>query len=177
MAGLDLATRVSTARALRRGPQRVDACSPSEQLSAPPAEPRFHVVAYDFGIKRNILRRLVHVGCRVTVVPAGTTAEDVLALEARRRVPLQRPRRSRAAPVPGGASAQAARPEVPIFGICLGHQMLGLALGRQDLQAEVRPPRRQPPGAEPASPTRSRSPRRTTASRSTRIRSTPTTSN
>ena len=49
--------------------------------SAGAPEPRYHVVAYDFGIKRNILRRLVQVGCRVTVVPALTTAEDVLALK------------------------------------------------------------------------------------------------
>ena len=45
------------------------------------AEPRYHVVAYDFGIKHNILRRLVQAGCRVTVVPALTSAEDVLALQ------------------------------------------------------------------------------------------------
>src|SRR5262249_27344088 len=65
MAGLDLATRVST---------------PQSYQWAEPSETRFHVVAYDFGIKRNILRRLQLVGARVTVVPANTTAEDVLRL-------------------------------------------------------------------------------------------------
>ena len=49
--------------------------------SAAAPEPRLHVVAYDYGIKHNILRRLVHAGCRVTVVPALTSAEDVLALK------------------------------------------------------------------------------------------------
>ena len=79
MAGLDLASRVTT-------PERyewtapVEPCSPSD-LVGRAAEPRYHVVAYDYGIKRNILRRLVHVGCRVTVVPALTSAEDVLALK------------------------------------------------------------------------------------------------
>ena len=60
--------------------QPVEPCSPSDLIGAPPKR-RYHVVAYDFGIKRNILRRLVHVGCRVTVVPALTSAEDVLALK------------------------------------------------------------------------------------------------
>ena len=80
MAGLDLATRVSTTEQLWVGPA-VRSRARRRKLSAMPAEPRFHVVAYDFGIKRNILRPLVQSGCRVTVVPAGTSAEDVLALK------------------------------------------------------------------------------------------------
>src|SRR5207248_6511147 len=79
MAGLDLASRVSTP-ARYNWTQTVEACSPSEIVCAA-AEPRFNVVAYDFGIKQNILRRLVHSGCKVTVVPALTSAEDVLALK------------------------------------------------------------------------------------------------
>ena len=55
------------------------------------ASQRLHVVAYDFGIKRNILRLLADCGCRMTVVPAQTTAEEVLRARARRGVPLQRP--------------------------------------------------------------------------------------
>ncbi len=78
MAGLDLATRVTTAEKYE-WTEPVSPCSPSEQIE-PPAELKYHVVTYDFGVKRNILRRLVHVGCRVTVVPATTSAEDVLAL-------------------------------------------------------------------------------------------------
>jgi len=78
MAGLDLASVVTTSRSYG-WTRPVDACSPSELVGRAP-EPRHHVVAYDFGIKRNILRRLVQTGCRVTVVPAFTSAEDVLAL-------------------------------------------------------------------------------------------------
>jgi carbamoyl-phosphate synthase small subunit len=78
MVGLDLASRVSTPERYE-WTEGVDACSPSEGI-APAPEPKLHVVAYDFGIKLNILRRLRQVGCRVTVVPALTSAEDVLAL-------------------------------------------------------------------------------------------------
>jgi carbamoyl-phosphate synthase small subunit len=93
-----------------------------------PAEPRFHVVAYDFGIKRNILRRLVHAGCRVTVVPSLTPAEDVLAL---------RPDGIFLSNGPGDpeplqrqvANIRRLIGRKPIFGICLGHQLLGLAFG------------------------------------------------
>src|SRR5260370_34081262 len=79
MTGLDLATRVSTTSSYGWD-KPVLACSPSEPV-AQAAEAWCHVVAYDFGIKRNILRRLVQVGARVTVVPALTNAEDVLALK------------------------------------------------------------------------------------------------
>jgi carbamoyl-phosphate synthase small subunit len=126
MAGLDLATRVTTAQPYewREG---VEACSPSEVLDDG-REPLYHVVAYDFGIKRNILRRLVHAGCRVTVVPAGTRAEDVMAL---------RPDGVFLSNGPGdpeplesqAAQTRALIGKVPIFGICLGQQVLGLALG------------------------------------------------
>ena len=79
MTGLDLASRVSTTQRYE-WTQGVEACSPSERL-ARPLEPRYHVVAYDYGIKRNILRRLVQVGCRVTVVPATTSTDDIVALK------------------------------------------------------------------------------------------------
>ena len=126
MAGLDLATRVST-------PERyewdkgVAPCSPSD-LERAPADSRFHVVAYDFGIKRNILRRLVQAGCRLTVVPATTPAEDVLSLKAQGVFLSNGP----GDPEPLQYQAGQMRKligRVPIFGICLGHQILGLALG------------------------------------------------
>jgi carbamoyl-phosphate synthase small subunit len=126
MAGLDLASRVSTAEAYGWD-KPVEPCSPSE-LVPPPAEPRFHVAAYDFGIKQNILRRLVQVGCRVTVVPALTSAEDVLALKPDGVFLSNGP----GDPEPLHAQVSNVRKLIgrtPIFGICLGHQILGLAVG------------------------------------------------
>jgi carbamoyl-phosphate synthase small subunit len=126
MAGLDLATRVTT-RAPYTWDQPVARCSSSEPLTQT-AEPFCHVVAYDYGIKRNILRRLVHVGARVTVVPALTSAEDVLALKPDGIFLSNGP----GDPEPLEFQAQQVRKLIgkkPIFGICLGHQILGLALG------------------------------------------------
>ncbi|MEZ5842433.1 MAG: glutamine-hydrolyzing carbamoyl-phosphate synthase small subunit [Hyphomicrobiaceae bacterium] len=90
----------------------------------------FHVVAIDYGLKRNILRCLVSAGCRVTVLPATATADDVLA---------RKPDGVFLSNGPGdpAATGKYAVPEIrkliqsgkPLFGICLGHQMLGLALG------------------------------------------------
>jgi carbamoyl-phosphate synthase small subunit len=126
MSGLDLATRVSTLERYE-WTRPVDACSPSE-LVGRPAESKYHVVAYDYGIKHNILRRLVQVGCRVTVVPSLTSAEDVLALNPD-GVFLSN----------GPGDPEPLQPQVdnirkligkkPIFGICLGNQLLGLAVG------------------------------------------------
>ncbi len=92
--------------------------------------PRFHVVAVDYGTKRNILRRLAEAGCRVTVLPATATGEDILS---------RKPDGVFLSNGPGdpAATAEYAVPAirqvmdagVPIFGICLGHQLLGLALG------------------------------------------------
>ncbi|MEK7409686.1 MAG: glutamine-hydrolyzing carbamoyl-phosphate synthase small subunit [Acidobacteriota bacterium] len=126
MAGLDLATGVSTPTAYtwERG---LDPCSPSEIIGRP-AELRYHVVAYDFGIKRNILRRLVHSGCRVTAVPSLTPAEDVLAMQPDGVFLSNGP----GDPEPLQAQVANIRRligKTPIFGICLGHQVLGLAFG------------------------------------------------
>ena len=126
MAGLDLATRVTTKK-MYTWDQPVTRCSPSD-LEGDPAEVRFHVVAYDFGMKRNILRRLVHSGCRVTVVPAATSAADVLALKPDGVFLSNGP----GDPEPLTRQVAEVRKLVgkaPIFGICLGHQVLGLALG------------------------------------------------
>ena len=126
MAGLDLATRVSTTQTYH-WTQAVDPASPSD-LSGKAAEPIYDVVAFDYGIKRNILRRLVQTGCRVTVVPATTSAEDVLALNPDGIFLSNGP----GDPEPLTRQIGEIRKLVgrkPIFGICLGQQVLGLALG------------------------------------------------
>jgi carbamoyl-phosphate synthase small subunit len=126
MAGQDLASVVST-------PERYEwsepaaPCSPSEQLP-PAAEPRYRIVAYDYGIKRNILLQLASRGCRVTVVPASTTAEEVLELQPDGVFLSNGP----GDPEPlefQAAQVRALLGRAPVFGICLGHQVLGLALG------------------------------------------------
>ncbi|MEX2263579.1 MAG: glutamine-hydrolyzing carbamoyl-phosphate synthase small subunit [Bryobacteraceae bacterium] len=126
MAGLDLASRVTTG-ASYEWTRPVEPCSPSERMAGP-AERRFHVVAYDFGVKKNILRRLVHVGCAVTVVPALTSAEDVLALKPDGVFLSNGPGDPEPLEVQVG-NVRRLIGQVPIFGICLGHQILGLAAG------------------------------------------------
>ena len=89
---------------------------------------RWHVVAYDFGVKLNILRRLVDVGCDVTVVPASATAAEVEALKPNGIFLSNGPGDPEGVPY----AVEALRKLIgryPIFGICLGHQILGLALG------------------------------------------------
>jgi carbamoyl-phosphate synthase small subunit len=89
---------------------------------------QLHVVAYDFGIKLNILRMLVREGCRVTVVPAETSAEDVFALKPDGVFLSNGP----GDPEPVDYAVRAIRKflgRVPVFGICLGHQLTGIALG------------------------------------------------
>ncbi len=94
-----------------------------------PRQPgRFKVVAYDFGVKYNILRGLTAAGCDVTVVPAGTAAEDVLALDPDGVFLSNGPGDPQGVPY----AAEAVRRLIgkkPLFGICLGNQILGLALG------------------------------------------------
>jgi carbamoyl-phosphate synthase small subunit len=93
-------------------------------------KPEFHVVAIDYGIKRNILRLLAGTGCKVTVVPAKTSAEDILAMKPDGVFLSNGP----GDPAATGEYAVPVIKEIidtgtPTFGICLGHQMLGLALG------------------------------------------------
>jgi carbamoyl-phosphate synthase small subunit len=97
-------------------------------------EPKFHVVAYDYGAKHNILRLLAHRGCRLTVVPAKTTANEVLALAPDGIFLSNGP----GDPEPCEYAVRAIRDlverSVPTFGICLGHQLLGLASGARTLK-------------------------------------------
>lgn len=98
------------------------------------ADGTFHVVAYDFGIKRNILRLLADRGCRITVVPATTAAAEVMALKPHGVFLSNGP----GDPEPCGYAIQAIRELVdrgiPLFGICLGHQLLALASGARTVK-------------------------------------------
>ncbi len=101
---------------------------PTELVGVKDQPARFHVVAYDYGIKHNILRKLVAQGCKVTVVPAETQADDVLALKPDGVFLSNGP----GDPEPCTYAQDSIRRlagRVPIFGICLGHQLIGLALG------------------------------------------------
>lgn len=93
-----------------------------------------HVVAYDFGVKRNILRMLVERGCRLTVVPAQTPASDVLALQPDGVFLSNGPGDPEPCDYAIAAIAELLEHELPIFGICLGHQLLGLACGAKTMK-------------------------------------------
>jgi carbamoyl-phosphate synthase small subunit len=110
------------------GPWRLDGARDLAQVTAERGRPPLRVVAYDFGIKQNILRKLVEVGCAVRVVPATTPAADVLAL-APDGVFLSNGPGDPDAVVGARENVAALLGRVPVFGICLGHQILGLALG------------------------------------------------
>ena len=101
--------------------------SNGETTLKPPQDKKYFVVAYDFGIKRNILRKLVEVGCRVRVVPASTSAQEVLALNPDGVFLSNGPGDPEGVPY-AIKSIKCLLGKVPIFGICLGHQLLNLAL-------------------------------------------------
>ena len=131
LVGLDLAKEVSTRQSytLSEGRWRLGQGFPAI------GEPRFHVVVMDYGVKRNILRALGDVGARVTVLPAQATAEEALA---------HKPDGVLLSNGPGdpAATGEYAAPQIrklvdsglPVMGVCLGHQMLGLALGAKTLK-------------------------------------------
>lgn len=127
MDGTDLAKVVSTKQRYEwtQGPVVTYAGLPAKEFDR---EGALHVVGYDFGIKQNILRMLVDQGCSVTVVPAQTTADDVLSLEPDGVFLSNGP----GDPEPVTYAQESIRGlagKTPIFGICLGHQLIGLALG------------------------------------------------
>ena len=130
LAGMDLAKVVTTDR-------RYDWTEGEWQLGSghvAPGSAQFHVVAYDFGVKRNILRMLASRGCRLTVVPAQSSAADVLALKPDGVFLSNGP----GDPEPCDYAIAAIREfldrKLPTFGICLGHQLMGLAGGGKTLK-------------------------------------------
>ena len=130
LAGMDLAQVVSAkqAYAWREGEWKLG------EGFTQPDNFRFHVVAYDFGVKRNILRMLASRGCKLTVVPAQTPAAEVLALNPDGVFLSNGP----GDPEPCDYAIAAIRvfleKKLPTFGICLGHQLLGLAAGGKTLK-------------------------------------------
>ena len=128
--GMDLAKVVSCEQAYVWNGGQLDLNS---QAFAEAPE-RFHVVAYDFGVKHNILRMLAERGCRITVVPAQTSAEQALALKPDGIFLSNGP----GDPAPCDYAINAIKTfiamKIPTFGICLGHQLLGLAAGAQTLK-------------------------------------------
>jgi carbamoyl-phosphate synthase small subunit len=100
----------------------------------PTAAPQFKVVAYDFGVKHNILRLLADRGCEVTVVPAQTSAADVLAMSPDGIFLSNGPGDPAPCDYAIAAIAEFLNTDIPVFGICLGHQLLALASGAQTLK-------------------------------------------
>ncbi|GLX85679.1 carbamoyl-phosphate synthase small chain [Thalassotalea loyana] len=99
-----------------------------------PEKMDFHVVAYDFGAKRNILRMLVDRGCKLTVVPAQTSAEEVLALNPDGIFLSNGPGDPEPCDYAINAIKTFLETDIPVFGICLGHQLLGLASGANTIK-------------------------------------------
>ena len=124
--GMDLAKEVTVAEVYRWSENvwNLDTNQPKQT----PVED-YHVVAYDFGIKRNILRMLVERGCRVTVVPAKTPASEVLAMKPHGIFLSNGPGDPEPCDYAIAAIQAFLETDVPVFGICLGHQLLGLACG------------------------------------------------
>jgi carbamoyl-phosphate synthase small subunit len=126
MEGQDLATRISTHSRYEWREKGTDAWTGAAR--AEEAKPRFHVVAYDWGLKRAMLRLIAEAGCRVTVVPSQTTAAEALALKPD-GVFLTNGPGDPAAVVGAREAVAGLLGKVPVFGICLGHQILALAIG------------------------------------------------
>ncbi len=130
MAGMDLAKVVSCAQPY--------VCEEGEwalgEGYAKPASPQFHVVAFDYGVKRNILRMLTSRGCKVTVLPAQATAEQALALNPDGIFLSNGPGDPEACDYAITAIAKLVDSGIPTYGICLGHQLLALASGAKTLK-------------------------------------------
>ena len=132
MAGLDLARVVTTGKPYE-WTQTEWSLGAEPGQSGPGfgnlSEPRFHVVAYDFGVKRNILRMLAGRGCKVTVVPANTSARQALALKPDGIFLSNGPGDPQPCAYAIAAVRELLDAQIPTFGICLGHQIMALASG------------------------------------------------
>jgi carbamoyl-phosphate synthase small subunit len=129
--GMDLAKVVSTKRAFQWNDGSI---WPKSTRAPIRSQQRLHVVAYDFGIKRNILRLLADFGCRMTVVPAQTPAAEVLAREPDGVFLSNGPGDPEACEYAIEATRALLETDLPVFGICLGHQLLGLAAGARTVK-------------------------------------------
>ena len=126
--GMDLAKEVCTRESYswQQGSWALEGGLPE---AAEAADLPFHVVAYDYGVKRNILRMLVDRGCRLTVVPAQTPADEVLAMNPDGVFLSNGPGDPEPCDYAIAAIQRFLETDVPVFGICLGHQLLALACG------------------------------------------------
>lgn len=131
LVGQDLAQRVSTQRAYA---WEEGVWSLGEGHRSSQSAPLHHVVAYDFGVKRNILRLLVAGGCRVTVVPAKTPYEEAMALQPDGLFLSNGPGDPEPCDYAIAVARRAMEARLPLFGICLGHQILALAGGAKTLK-------------------------------------------
>ncbi|MGI2258080.1 glutamine-hydrolyzing carbamoyl-phosphate synthase small subunit [Shewanella sp. GXUN23E] len=131
--GMDLAKEVTTESAYqwRKGSWRLEGGLPAD---TPADELKFKVVAYDYGVKTNILRMLVDRGCDVTVVPAQTPASEVLAMNPDGVFLSNGPGDPAPCDYAINAIKEILTTDIPVFGICLGHQLLALASGAQTLK-------------------------------------------
>ncbi|GGP42487.1 carbamoyl-phosphate synthase small chain [Shewanella saliphila] len=131
--GMDLAKEVTTDKAYqwRKGSWKLVGGLPSD---TPESELKYKVVAYDYGVKRNILRMLVDRGCDVTVVPAKTSAAEVLAMNPDGVFLSNGPGDPEPCDYAIEAIQQILKTDTPVFGICLGHQLLALASGAKTLK-------------------------------------------
>ena len=130
MQGQDLASVVTTSEPYEWSQGSFELDSVDWKTTAP----KFHVVAYDFGIKRNILRMLSDRGCRVTVVPAKTPASEVLAMQPDGVFLSNGPGDPEPCDYAIEAIQEILRTDLPVFGICLGVQLLGLAAGASTIK-------------------------------------------
>jgi carbamoyl-phosphate synthase small subunit len=133
--GMDLAKVVSVAKPYewREGTYDLDRAA-FNQPCTPSRGERFKVVAYDFGVKQNILRLLAEQGCELTVVPAQTPAAEVLAMKPDGVFLSNGPGDPAACDYAIEAAKQFLAAKIPLFGICLGHQIMGLAVGAKTLK-------------------------------------------